>query len=330
MKLAILPVVVTVIICLTSLLLVQTDEYVHILACDVGQGDAILLWKGSTQILIDGGPDEHSASRCLNQYVPKGDTQIELVVVTHADADHIAGIAAVMTQYEVQRLLIAPSNKESAVFEGLEQLVQIQQRQKNLTVLSPYAGMQITIAAECSAIVLHPQTSTVSTPLGESFTTANKPLSVELPGGVGQTSRATTEILLQDSGQFLGQMSYLQYTDENERSIVLLFKFGSMTFLTTGDIGEEAELALLKSPLIQEVDILKISHHGSKTGTSLPFLEATKPEWALVSVGQNNSFGHPSSEVLSRLEERGVKMLRTDQLGDVHLASDGISVWQVR
>jgi len=66
----------------------------------------------------------------------------------------------------------------------------------------------------------------------------------------------------------------------------------------------------------QGVDVLKVSHHGSKEATSEELLKATKPEVAIISVGKNN-FGHPTKEVLERLKNAGIKVERTDQLGDI-------------
>jgi competence protein ComEC len=69
--------------------------------------------------------------------------------------------------------------------------------------------------------------------------------------------------------------------------------------------------------------VLKVGHHGSRTSTSKAFLEAVRPRLALVSVGANNSYGHPNPEVMQRLAAQGATVLRTDQLGTVILRTDG-------
>jgi len=71
--------------------------------------------------------------------------------------------------------------------------------------------------------------------------------------------------------------------------------------------------------LIDEVDILKVSHHGSKDGTSEELLEILKPKLAVISVGAKNKFGHPTKEVLDRLKEKGIEIKRTDKDGEVHV-----------
>jgi len=94
--------------------------------------------------------------------------------------------------------------------------------------------------------------------------------------------------------------------------------FGENSFLFTGDITETEEKDLIfSSPDALPADFLKIAHHGSKYATSVEFLDSVKPKEAIISVAQNNRYGHPTEEVLSRLEERGITILRTDQSGDI-------------
>lgn len=102
----------------------------------------------------------------------------------------------------------------------------------------------------------------------------------------------------------------------NNMSIVLKLKFGEITSLFTGDLEEKAEEEIKQNI---KVDILKVGHHGSKTSTSEEFLEKTKPKIALISVGKNNSYGHPNKEVIERLEKINAKILRTDEKGEVKL-----------
>ena len=77
-------------------------------------------------------------------------------------------------------------------------------------------------------------------------------------------------------------------------------------------------------------DILKVSHHGSDTSTTEEFLKATDPKIAVISVGKNNSFGHPANSVLERLQNRNVKVLRTDIHGTILMRTNGtyIKVWK--
>lgn len=136
-----------------------------------------------------------------------------------------------------------------------------------------------------------------------------------------------TEQKLQDVSGSKIALSGASNTDENDGSIVVLIVFRNTTYLFTGDIGGEVELSLLTNPLTLGVDVLKTSHHGSKTGTVEGFLRAIRPEWALISAGKDNSYGHPHLEVLSRLEQVGSHVLRTDHDGEIELISDGESIW---
>jgi competence protein ComEC len=109
---------------------------------------------------------------------------------------------------------------------------------------------------------------------------------------------------------------YILSKNTNDGSVVAKVVFGGNSFLLTGDFPIEKEEILVSSSENIQSQFLKISHHGSKYSTSDNFLEKVKPAEAVISVGKNN-YGHPSSEVIERLERNGVKIRRTDQSGDV-------------
>ncbi len=109
----------------------------------------------------------------------------------------------------------------------------------------------------------------------------------------------------------------------NDTSIVASLFFGNVSFLFTGDIGKKVEARLVEQGIDLDSDVLKVCHHGSKTSSSLEFLEAVSPEVAVIQVGKDNSYGHPHPEVLARLEEFGIQVLRTDINGDIKIISDG-------
>ena len=116
----------------------------------------------------------------------------------------------------------------------------------------------------------------------------------------------------------------------NEDSIVLRMQCGKISAIFTGDAGVETEQALLarygKAHL--DCDIYKVGHHGSNTSSSQAFVEALSPQYALISCGRGNAFGHPHGEVLAVLEENDAQILRTDLLGEILLESDGETIWQ--
>lgn len=115
-------------------------------------------------------------------------------------------------------------------------------------------------------------------------------------------------------------------SDTNDTSIVLMVTYGATKFLFTGDAEREAEQAILDSGADLSATVLKVGHHGSDTSTTYPFLREIMPEYAVISVGEGNSYGHPTDATLSRLRDAGVTVYRTDLQGDITCASDGTTV----
>ena len=109
--------------------------------------------------------------------------------------------------------------------------------------------------------------------------------------------------------------------NSNDSSIVAYLSFNNISFLFTGDIAKKTELELIKKDI--KADVLKVAHHGSKTSSSIEFLEAVLPDIAVIQVGKDNSYGHPHLEVLANLEQFGIEVLRTDKIGDIRIISDG-------
>lgn len=108
--------------------------------------------------------------------------------------------------------------------------------------------------------------------------------------------------------------------DINDSSIVAKFTAYNFSILLTGDASQSIEKELMENKDINlKSTVLKVSHHGSKTGTSKKFLEKVKPRFALIGVGKNNKFGHPTQEVIQRLQENNIKIYRTDEMGEIDL-----------
>ncbi len=112
--------------------------------------------------------------------------------------------------------------------------------------------------------------------------------------------------------------------DSNNTSIVSKLTFGENSFLFTGDIYKNGE-GLLLNQVKQSLDseVLKVSHHGSKTSSGEEFIAEVSPEIAVISVGKDNKYGHPHREVLDTLTKYGIRVLRTDENGDIKIISDG-------
>lgn len=114
--------------------------------------------------------------------------------------------------------------------------------------------------------------------------------------------------------------------DTNDTSIVLMITYGDTNFLFTGDAERGAEQTILNSGADPSATVLKVGHHGSDTSTTYPFLREIMPAYAVISVGTDNSYGHPDENTLSRLRDADVKVYRTDLQGDVYCSSDGKTV----
>lgn len=124
--------------------------------------------------------------------------------------------------------------------------------------------------------------------------------------------------------QILGPLHSAE--DSNDNSIVLKVSFGATSFLFTGDAERAEEQDLLSAGVNLQSTVLKVGHHGSDTSTSYPFLRAVAPQYAVISVGAGNSYGHPTEAVLSRLRDAGVTTFRTDLQGEITAVSDGQTV----
>lgn len=113
------------------------------------------------------------------------------------------------------------------------------------------------------------------------------------------------------------------YEDLNDTSLVVMVQFGDRKFLFTGDMEALAEKELLNAKVDLKADVLKVGHHGSYSSTSLGFLNAVDPDYAVISCGRNNEYGHPHSAPMGRLERAKVELYRTDLMGDIVISTDG-------
>jgi competence protein ComEC len=109
----------------------------------------------------------------------------------------------------------------------------------------------------------------------------------------------------------------------NENSLTLQFLFKHFSALLTGDLEKSGEREAIAQPINLHSELLKVGHHGSRFGTSNDFLDRTQPRWAIVSAGRNNTFGHPSPEVLARLLRHSARPILTLDEGAITFETDG-------
>lgn len=114
--------------------------------------------------------------------------------------------------------------------------------------------------------------------------------------------------------------------DLNNWSVGLQITDGETSFLFTGDGESQAEADMAANGISLRSDVLKLGHHGSSTSSSTLFLDAVDPDYAVISCGTGNSYGHPHQETLEKLEERGIQFFRTDQQGTIIAYSDGKTI----
>ncbi|HEX9656864.1 MAG TPA: DNA internalization-related competence protein ComEC/Rec2 [Bacteroidota bacterium] len=126
-----------------------------------------------------------------------------------------------------------------------------------------------------------------------------------------------------------GEDGYV-HSNLNNFSVVLKIQYGKTSFLLTGDAEEEVEEHLVHAyGRFLSSSVLKVGHHGSATSSTSHFMKEVKPSLAMISVGRNNKFGHPSNEVLTRFASDGIPVVRTDNDGAIIVESDGTSIRQV-
>ena len=264
----------------TAVILTAHDERLEVSFLDVGQGDSILIeTPAGQQILIDGGPDPEKVCLELGKRLPFWDKSLDLVVLTHPEDDHIAGIVEVLQRYQVGQVLEPGIDCDSISYRELLGLIE----GKGIDCTVASEGQRIELGNDISIDVLYPQ--------GE---------------------------YVRDSGMSL-----------NDNSVVLYLEWKEVGFLFTGDIGEGPERELLHQGVVRNSNVLKVAHHGSSTSTCARFLSAVEPQLAVICVGQENPFGHPSPDVLDRLvEEVGQdRIYTTSEHGTVTVFTDGVKLW---
>ncbi len=115
--------------------------------------------------------------------------------------------------------------------------------------------------------------------------------------------------------------------DENDRSIGIKVEYGAFSFIVTGDAEEPTETLMLKNGVDLKSDIYIVGHHGSSSSSSPKFLDAVKPEFAVISCGEKNDYGHPHKETMESLKERNIGLFRTDKQREIKIYSDGDDYW---
>ncbi|KUK79796.1 MAG: DNA internalization-like competence protein ComEC/Rec2 [Microgenomates bacterium 39_7] len=276
------------------------SENLEVVFCDVGQGDAILISHGSWQMLIDAGYNDQILD-CLRKNIPFWDKTLEVVLATHTDHDHIGGLSEVFNNYRVKNIFLADVG-ESESYKNMLRSMQNTQLDEAI-VKNTFLGQKIVFSSRGELLVLGPSKGNL--PIDDA------------------SAKLFSETILSDAVP----INIDNELSANERSIILLLKYFDFELLLMGDAHQSNELALIEQGLIKKVEGVKIGHHGSNSSTHEDFIKYTQPEFAVISCGLNNKFGHPSTEVLRLLNENQVQSFRTDEQGDLKLITNGSYYW---
>jgi len=226
----------------------------QIAACDIGQGDSVLVRDGNLVALVDVGPDPTPLNTCLDTL---GIDRVDLLVLTHYDLDHVGGLAAVVGRVGTALVGVPENADDSELHDRLAA-----------------GGAEVREAAR---------------------------------GDRGTLGGLSWQILwpVRDSGRM--QVG-------NPGSVTILFEGNGLRSVFLGDLNEEAQNALLAAGPIGRVDVVKVAHHGSRDQSAALYAQLGASV-ALVSVGVDNGYGHPTQALLDILAGAGTTVLRTDEEG---------------
>ena len=254
------------------------DGKLHVVFCNVGQGDGIFITTPSNKhILVDAGPDE-SILNCLSSHMPFWERKIDLSILTHPHADHLMGYYFVAERYNLTQFATEKLNNKSDGFNGL-----LKQLDKQKIKVQHVAA-------------------------GDKWRFAD--------GVIFLVEGPTDEFLFRKNPD-----GFITNSAESA-SLVTQLTYGNFSVLLTGDAPVD-EMTDIAGRGVGSLNVLQIPHHGSSTGVDGHVIDLLAPPLAVISVGAHNKYGHPTKQTLGLLKERGLKVLRTDQMGDVEFVSDG-------
>ena len=244
----------------------QQLEVHHI---NVGQGESIYIeLPDGSDVLIDAGKSNYGSTVVNYLKGQEKDIDIEYLIATHPDADHVGGMQEVFKELNIKNFIYPTDTPHDT------------KTWQNVLSLADSEGCTI-------------KDST--------------------PGTTFNIGGATMKFI----------QPSVDYRDNNDDSVVTYLEYKDVNFMFTGDIEAEAEKDMVAQNLVIDVDFMSVPHHGSKGSSTEAFLAKAKPEYAIVSVGADNSYGHPSADALNRYNAIGSKVYRTDQLGDIVIKTDG-------
>ncbi len=286
------------------------DGNFHLVFCDVGQGDAILMSRGTTQILVDGGPDDRVLS-CLGEHMPFWDRSLEMVILTHPDKDHGEGLISVIERYKVKYFVGGVLGNPTLFYQKLLDTVS----KSNAQLINTWQGDKLAIDM-VKILFFWPNKDWVDRQLSDT-------MGEDLQDGISKGNI----IYQKSSGAILGIED--PHALSNNFCLVFEVSYGDFNALLTGDADSRIQPEILATTVLPQVNVLKVAHHGSKYAFLDSFLAQVRPELGVISVGKN-PWGHPNQELLDQLHRFGIVIKRTDKEGTIEVVSDGKRWWMVR
>lgn len=259
----------------------EQDANIKITFLDIGQGDASFIeWPDGTQMLVDCALDARILE-ALGRVMSPFDRKIDYLLVSHPDQDHYGGCVDVMKRFEVKHIVYNGYKKNSSQY--LPVFLQTIEDEKKEG--AEYIEMDHEQIWNINSSTLH-------------FLYPDMPV---------------------NNHPFLSTVKKNDVS--NNTSILMILQYGNKKVMFTGDSEFEEENYLMSkySNSTLDVDVLKVGHHGSSGSTSDAFLHLSTPEYAIISSGLKNRYGHPTLRTLHRLERSEAKVLRTDTQGDIIL-----------
>ena len=244
----------------------QTGEMkVHFL--DVGQGLSILVQSEGKTMIYDGG--DKKTSRFVVAYLKEqGVTEIDYLISSHYDADHMAGLIGCLNVFDVKNVISSNYVHTSKLYKSFVKAVKAD-------------GLKMK----------HP--------------------------AVGKTYEF-------GSGSFeILAPAVIEKNGSNNNSVAIKLTNGGNSFVFTGDAEHESEERMCSSGIDLSCDVLVPGHHGSATATSWDFLQKTVPEYAVISCGADNKYGHPDKDTMDKLKSMEIQVYRTDKQGTITVTSNG-------
>jgi beta-lactamase superfamily II metal-dependent hydrolase len=288
---------------------------------DVGpvNGDAILISSpaGKT-VLIDAG-DTTRGKAVVEALKRNNIQQLDYFIATHPHPDHMGGSAEVFKAVKV--LNVIDNGQTPSLPPGLAPSPSASGAKKKPTPTpTPRRGGPPAVTK------FYDDYKAALTTSGAHYETARPGTKYDLGGGALLTVLAPSEPF------FTREQMRTGGNEPNANSVVMRLDYGSFSMLLTGDAEEQTEHRLLTKELNLEARVLKVGHHGSKYASAEDFLQRVKPEFAIISCGAWNRYGHPSQAVLDRLRaaNTNIKLYRTDLHGEITITTRGANEINVK